>query len=198
MTTSPGSISVLHTRSITCWPPAVTSRSSISTCMPSAAITCAMHSLTSSSPSVGPYCSSRAPERLGVSSRPIHSLSSHAAVEFVLDLLQGAGIAAAIGISPFMPVLLAGALAMGDVGLDFDGTDFAFMEQWWFLAVVFVVVLVADFLRRRETPPIVWLLLAVAVVLGALQGAASLADRDHPIVPGIIAGVLTAALGFYA
>jgi hypothetical protein len=135
---------------------------------------------------------------LGVSSLPIHSLSSHAAVDFVLDLLQGAGIAAAIGISPFMPVLLAGALAMGDVGLDFDGTDFAFLEQWWFLALVFVVVLVADFLRRRETPPIVWLLLALAVVLGALEAAGSLADRDYSIVPGVVAGVLTATLGFYA
>jgi hypothetical protein len=119
-------------------------------------------------------------------------------VDFVLDLLQGAGIAAAIGISPFMPVLLAGALAMGDVGLDFDGTDFAFLEQWWFLALVFVVVLVADFLRRRETPPIVWLLLALAVVLGALEAAGSLADRDYSIVPGVVAGVLTATLGFYA
>ena len=60
ITTSPGSISVLHTRSITCWPPVVTSRSSGSTCMPSAAITCAMQSLTSSRPSVGPYWSARA------------------------------------------------------------------------------------------------------------------------------------------
>ena len=33
------------------------SRSSVSTSMPSAAITCTMHSLTSSRPSVGPYWS---------------------------------------------------------------------------------------------------------------------------------------------
>ena len=31
-------------------------------------------------------------------------------MDFVLDLLQGAGIAAAIGIRPFLPVLLVGAL----------------------------------------------------------------------------------------
>ena len=55
MITSPGSIRVLVTRSITCWPPVVTITSSGSTRMPSAAITAAMQSLVSGSPSVGPY-----------------------------------------------------------------------------------------------------------------------------------------------
>jgi Na+-translocating ferredoxin:NAD+ oxidoreductase RnfA subunit len=120
-------------------------------------------------------------------------------VEFVLDLLQGTGIAAAIGIRPFLPVLLVGALASGDIGIDFGGTDFAFLEEWWFLAVVLALVLVTELvLRRRESAALVWLLLAIAVVLGALQGAGSLADHDHPIVPGIVAGALAATLGFYA
>ena len=35
-------------------------------------------------------------------------------MHFVLDLLQGLGIAAAIGIRPFLPVLLAGILAAVD------------------------------------------------------------------------------------
>ena len=56
ITTSPGSISVFVTRSITCWPPVVTITSSGSACMPSAPITAAMRSLVSGSPSVGPYC----------------------------------------------------------------------------------------------------------------------------------------------
>ncbi len=60
MITSPGSISVLVTRSITCWPPVVTTMSPVSTCMPSAAITSAMQSLVSWRPSVGPYWSALA------------------------------------------------------------------------------------------------------------------------------------------
>jgi hypothetical protein len=119
-------------------------------------------------------------------------------VDFVLDLLQGAGIAAGVGISPFLPVIVAGVLAMADLGLDFEGTDFAFLEEPWFLLLMLVLLVVSLVVRRREIPPMVWMLLAVAVVLGALQGAASLADRDHPIVPGIVAGALAAALGFYA
>jgi hypothetical protein len=123
-------------------------------------------------------------------------------VEFVLDLLQGVGIAAAIGIRPFLPVLLAGALASADIGLDFDGTDFAFMEEWPFLLGVLVLVAVTDFAQRRranlETGAVVWLLLTLAVVLGALEAAASLADHDHPVIAGIVAGAAAATLGFFA
>src|SRR5215217_2569551 len=61
-------------------------------------------------------------------------------MDFVFDLLQGAGIAAAIGIRPFLPTLLVGALAAEDLGIDFDGTDFSFLEQPPFLAAVFVLL----------------------------------------------------------
>jgi hypothetical protein len=123
-------------------------------------------------------------------------------VEFVLDLLQGAGIAAAIGIRPFLPVLLAGALASADLGLDFDGTDFAFLEEWAFLLGVLILVAISDLATRRranlETGPVVWLLLTIAVVLGAQEGAGSLDDRGHPVLAGIVAGAAAATLGFFA
>jgi hypothetical protein len=120
-------------------------------------------------------------------------------VDFALDLLQGLGIAAGVGIRPFLPVLLVGALARGDLGLDFEGTSFAFLEAPWFLLVILLLVAV-DYVRERRAAQLDlgWLLLAVAVVLGALQGAGSLADRDNPVIPGIVGGALAAALGFYA
>ena len=123
-------------------------------------------------------------------------------MEFVLDLLQGAGIAAAIGIRPFLPVLLVGALASADLGLDFEGTSFAFLEEWPFLLGVLLLVMAIELgLRRGANPdlgPFAWLLLAIAVALGALQAAGSLADRDHPVIAGIVAGAAAAALGFFA
>jgi hypothetical protein len=120
-------------------------------------------------------------------------------MDFVMDLLQGTGIAAAIGIRPFLPVLLAGALASADLGLDFDGTSFAFLEEWPFLLGVLALTALSGVGERRLGPErLEWPLLAIAVVLGALVAAGSLDDRDHPIVPGIVAGVAAAALGFYA
>jgi Domain of unknown function (DUF4126) len=123
-------------------------------------------------------------------------------VEFVFDLLQGAGIAAAVGIRPFLPVLLVGALAAANLGIDFEGTSFAFLEEWPFLLGVFVLVMLLELVARRrtdvETGPIMYALLMLALILGALQGAGSLADHDYVIAPGIAAGVAAAALGFFA
>ena len=67
-------------------------------------------------------------------------LSGHA---LFLDIGQGVGLAAATGVRPFLPALLAGALARGDAGIDFEGTDFAswragFLLACWPLAVLVV------------------------------------------------------------
>jgi hypothetical protein len=125
-------------------------------------------------------------------------------MDFLLDLLQGAGIAAAIGIRPFLPVLLTGALAAADLGLDFDGTDFGFLETWPFLLGVLVLVAVLDLVARRagrdatERAPLLYAVLGLALVLGALVAAGSVADRSDDWWPGLIAGLACAALGFQA
>ncbi|MBA2645025.1 MAG: hypothetical protein H0U80_06220 [Solirubrobacterales bacterium] len=123
-------------------------------------------------------------------------------MDFLLDLLQGAGIAAAVGIRPSLPVLLVGALAAANLGLDFGGTDFAFLESWPFLLAAVVLVVVLDLSSRRgqagESRPGWIALLILSVAIGALQGAGSLADGGHPIVPGILLGAGCAALGFFA
>jgi Domain of unknown function (DUF4126)/YwiC-like protein len=122
-------------------------------------------------------------------------------VEFVLDLLQGLGIAAAVGIRPFLPVILVGALAAGDLGIDFDGTSFAFLEQPPFLAGMLVLMALSTVAMRRtdvDAPPLAWALLAISVAAGALLAAGSLADDDNPVWPGIVGGVACAVLGFFA
>jgi len=123
-------------------------------------------------------------------------------MDYLLDLLQGMGIAAAIGIRPFLPTLLAGALAAGDVGLDFDGTDFSFLEAPAFLFGVLVGVAVLGFIERRRDPQSTQVglatLLGIALVLGMLQACASIADNSTDWWPGLIVGSLAAALGFAA
>ncbi len=121
-------------------------------------------------------------------------------MDFLLDLLQGAGLAAAIGIRPFLPVLLAGALAARNVGLDFGGTDFAFLEGWPFLLGVVAAVALLDVAHRRggERLRIPLVLGALAIVLGALEAGGSVADRGNPAIVGLLVGAACAALGYVA
>jgi hypothetical protein len=125
-------------------------------------------------------------------------------MHFILDLLQGAGLAAAIGIRPFLPVLLAGALAMAGLGLDFDGSDFSFLESWPFLLGVLVLVVALNFVGRRsgrdagDRPPLLYVAALVALALGALEAAGSIADRSNAWWAGAVAGLACAALGFQA
>jgi len=125
-------------------------------------------------------------------------------MHFILDLLQGAGLAAAIGIRPFVPVLLAGALAAANLGLDFDGTDFSFLESWPFLLGVLLLVAGLDVVGRRagrdaaNRPPLLYVVAGIALLLGALVAAGSIADRSDAWWVGVLAGLLCAALGFQA
>ena len=100
-----------------------------------------------------------------------------------LVICQGIGLAAACGVRPFLPALLAGGLAVGARGLDFDGTDYRFLESPIFLlaaAIGLVVVTVIE--RRRGAPALGPGALAAAVGglgigVGALEFAGSLADE---------------------
>jgi hypothetical protein len=92
-------------------------------------------------------------------------------------------------------VLLAGALASADLGLDFDGTAFAFLEHGWFLLVVTVALVASLLLRGRlEEPPWEPALAGLGIGLGALLCAASLDDRSDVWWPGLLAGAACAGL----
>src|SRR5438874_10313394 len=73
-------------------------------------------------------------------------------ISLFLDIGEGAGLAGATGVRPFLPPLLAGALARGDHGIDFSGTKYHFLESTWFLLLVLVLAVVAYGLERREGP----------------------------------------------
>jgi hypothetical protein len=126
-----------------------------------------------------------------------------APMDFALDLLQGLGLAAAAGISPFLPVLLAGVLARSDLGLDFDGTPVSFLERPGFLLGVVIALVVLVALRRRApgagyTGRSAVALGALAVALGALESGGSLDDRQGDLWLGLVVGVPAAALAFAA
>jgi hypothetical protein len=119
--------------------------------------------------------------------------SSYRTVKLLLDILQGMGVSAAAGLRPFLPTLLVGALAADDLGVDFDGTEFAFLESPWFLGVMAVGIVVTTVLRARfETSAGEAALGGIGLGLGALLFAGTLDDRHATWWPGIIAGLLCA------
>jgi hypothetical protein len=124
-------------------------------------------------------------------------------VHLFLDICQGIGLACAVGIRPFLPALLACALAAGNVGVDFQHTDFSFLEQPWFLLVLVVGAVALVIVERRfgaesvERPPVGYVVLASAVALGILLFAGSLADRGEATWPAIF-GAACAILSYVA
>ena len=124
-------------------------------------------------------------------------------MSLVLDIGQGAGLAGSSGVRPYLPPLLAGALARGNVGLDFSGTSYSFLERPWWLALMFALAVVSYLLERRRpgaagSRQLELVLGILGLVFGALLFAGSLADEHYTSWPGLIGGAACAALGFAA
>jgi hypothetical protein len=114
-------------------------------------------------------------------------------VKLLLDILQGMGVSAAAGLRPFLPTLLVGALAADDLGVDFDGTEFAFLESAWFLLAITVALVVTTLLRTRlENAAGDAAMTGIGLGLGALLFAGPLDDRHGTWWPGLLAGLLCA------
>jgi hypothetical protein len=119
-------------------------------------------------------------------------------MHLAFDIFQGIGIAAAVGIRPFLPALAVGALAAGSVQIHFNGTDYSFLERGPFLAAVAVLAIVLALAERRFRPEqgvFAAILLVAGAALGALLFAGSLARGHYAAWPGLIGGVVCAAVG---
>lgn len=120
-------------------------------------------------------------------------------MHLAFDICQGLGIAAAAGIRPFLPALVTGALAAGDVQIDFKGTDYSFLQGAPFLFALLGVTIVLALAERRwrQAPerPVEIVMLGVSMTVGAILFAGALAQNTETWWPGLIGGVACAVVG---
>ena len=116
------------------------------------------------------------------------------------DICTGMGVASAVGVRPFLPTLVAGGLAAGDVEIHFNGTDFFFLQSALFLLGMAVGAIVLAVIERRriESTVLTIVLGLISAGLGALWFAGALAHNHYTDWPGFIAGVLCAVVGILA
>jgi hypothetical protein len=125
-------------------------------------------------------------------------------MHLAFDIFQGLGIAAAVGIRPFLPALVVGGLAAGDVQISFAHTDFAFLQEAPFLFGMVVGALALLVLERSlarfpgSRRPLLVVVIGLALAIGALEFAGALAQNHYAIVGGIIGGAICTALGVAA
>ncbi len=125
-------------------------------------------------------------------------------MHLVFDIFQGIGIAAAVGIRPFLPAAVAGVLAAAGVQLHFSHSDFAWLAGVPFLfavAVLGFLLLSAERTlpaSRLERGPLALLIIAASLGIAAVMFAGALARGHYAFWPGFPAGVACALIAILA
>jgi len=125
-------------------------------------------------------------------------------MHLAFDIFQGIGIAAAIGVRPFLPSLVVGVLAAADVQIDFAHSSYSFLQGALFLLIMVIGVALLALTERRAfrealgNRSIAYVLAGFSLALGALFFAASLARGHYAYWPGLVGGVVCAGIGILA
>jgi hypothetical protein len=119
-------------------------------------------------------------------------------MDLFLAISQGIGTSLAAGARAFLVPLLVGAMARANAGVDFDGTEYEFLESIVWLAIMLGMIAGTWWLERADIPvsPAAWAVAGAAI--GGVLFAASLSERDQTSEPGLFAGLLFALIGFLA
>jgi len=121
----------------------------------------------------------------------------------------GIGLAAACGLRPFLPVLLAGVLSCTSaLGVSFADAPFRFLMAGWWLAIVAVTLILAYVLQLRlhlaptldpsdrsgRADPLAASLTGLAFGAGALLFGGTLAAHGDSAWPGLLGGFLVVGI----
>src|SRR3954469_1786943 len=152
---------------------------------------------------------SRAVERVGGNVIPLRSVPTAPLrlISAFTDIGQSAGLATTSGARPFIAVIATGVLAHEDVGIDFTGTDWSWMESWIFIGILALLYIAFWFMDRKGDSELIrpggrpmeeGPYRVMCAVAGALLFAASLADGGETAWPGLIAGAVIGFIGYLA
>jgi hypothetical protein len=129
-------------------------------------------------------------------------------VHLVFDILTGIGVAAAVGIRPFLAAGVVGILALAKVEIHFNGTTYSFLQRWPFLLALVILAFAVALIERRigntdrgwRSPEVIALALCSAALAALLFGGSLQArgPQHYTAWPGWIAGVLCAAVAMFA
>lgn len=117
-----------------------------------------------------------------------------------LDICQGLGLAAAAGLRPFLPAIVAGIFSQANWGLDVGGTSYAFLESpVWLVCIAVLMVLTFVMRRGGSEGPTDAAIGGIGIGLGALLFAGTLADHGRDSIGwallGLLGGAACAGLG---
>jgi hypothetical protein len=113
----------------------------------------------------------------------------------------GLGLGAAAGVRPFLPALLAGALASdGALGLSFAHSGYEFLQSGWWLLAVAAVFTAGWGLQLRlgaarfEAGPLGAAFAGLGIGVGALLFAGTLGQHGDAAWPGLLGGAAAVVL----
>lgn len=117
-------------------------------------------------------------------------------MDLFLAICQAAGLGLAIGIGGPLTALFVATMAHLGLGMDPEGTDWDFFASNWFIAILFAANVAAFFVQRSPAAARPWAIwvrgAAFAAAIGAIAGAASLAEEGEPALVGFLVGGLLA------
>src|SRR6185503_20194217 len=119
-------------------------------------------------------------------------------MDLFLAISQGIGTSLAAGVRAFLVALLVGALARANVGVDFDGTEYEFLESTFWVALMLALIVFAWWIERSNIPVPPATVAVAGAAIGGVLFAGSLSERDYAPEPGIFAGIVVALVGFAA
>ncbi|MBK5117334.1 MAG: hypothetical protein JJE23_10510, partial [Thermoleophilia bacterium] len=110
-------------------------------------------------------------------------------MDLFLAICQAIGLALAVGIGGPLAALFIAVMAGAQAGIDPRGTDWAFIGETWFITLLFAAN-VGAFFQRRQQRDLRIPQAAAAAALGAIFGAAALAEQAESAAIGFVLGAL--------